>query len=217
MGLSQQKLDKRAEEVKILMIGLDEVGKTTLLNNIELGSVSSSTSSIGFTVETLKYKNVKIISWGAGIRDKIRPLWRHYYEGMKAIILVVDSSDSDRIEFVQYIMRTILSEEELKNCVFAVVANKQDINGGMSEKRIWKILNLTAISQTRPCAIFGTSAINGLGLFDALDWILNTISKTSVDERRDSDDASGNIGQKDCMKTSIFKKPIHTLKDYIIN
>ncbi|KAJ8310128.1 hypothetical protein KUTeg_011993 [Tegillarca granosa] len=118
------------------------------------------------------------------------------------------------MEFVRYIMDTILSEDELKNCVFAVVANKQDIDGAMSETLLWKQLNLIAISKTRPCAIFGTSAMNGTGLFEVLEWILDSISKLSLDEKRDDDK---NIGHKDGVKSSIFKKPLRFLKDNLLN
>jgi small GTP-binding protein len=65
--------------MRILMLGLDAAGKTTILYKFKLGEVVSSVPTIGFNVETVEYKNVKFTVWDVGGQDKIRLLWRHYY------------------------------------------------------------------------------------------------------------------------------------------
>merc|ERR1711967_203752 len=86
------------QEMRILMVGLDAAGKTTILYKLKLGEVVSSVPTIGFNVETLEYKKIKFTVWDVGGQDKIRLLWRHYYQNTQGLIFVVDSNDRDRIE-----------------------------------------------------------------------------------------------------------------------
>lgn len=82
MGLSISKLFETyfgKKEMRILMLGLDAAGKTTILYKLKLGEVVSSVPTIGFNVETVEYKNIKFTVWDVGGQDKIRLLWRHYY------------------------------------------------------------------------------------------------------------------------------------------
>ena len=82
MGLTISKLFDRLfgkKEMRILMLGLDAAGKTTILYKLKLGEVVSSVPTIGFNVETVEYKNIKFTVWDVGGQDKIRQLWRHYY------------------------------------------------------------------------------------------------------------------------------------------
>lgn len=109
--------------MRILMVGLDAAGKTTILYKLKLGEVvttiptigksplptsfnsrfiqlptSFTSRSVGFNVETVEYKNISFTVWDVGGQDKIRPLWRHYFSNTQGLIFVVDSNDRDRIE-----------------------------------------------------------------------------------------------------------------------
>merc|ERR1719178_667237 len=86
------------QEMRILMVGLDAAGKTTILYKLKLGEVVTTIPTIGFNVETVEYKNIKFTVWDVGGQDKIRKLWRNYSQGTEGIIFVIDSSDRDRIE-----------------------------------------------------------------------------------------------------------------------
>ena len=81
-GLIAKLFDKMfgKKEMRILMLGLDAAGKTTILYKLKLGEVVSSVPTIGFNVETLEYKKIKFTVWDVGGQDKIRLLWRHYYQ-----------------------------------------------------------------------------------------------------------------------------------------
>merc|ERR1712076_326698 len=85
-------------EMRILMVGLDAAGKTTILYKLKLGEVVNTIPTIGFNVETVEYKNISFNVWDVGGQDKIRLLWRHYYTNTQGLIYVVDSNDRDRIE-----------------------------------------------------------------------------------------------------------------------
>ena len=129
MGLAISKLFDRffgKKELRILMLGLDAAGKTTILYKLKLGEVVSSVPTIGFNVETLEYKKIKFTVWDVGGQDKIRLLWRHYYQNTQGLIYVVDSSDKDRIELAKEELHRMLGEEELRDAVVLVFANKQD-------------------------------------------------------------------------------------------
>lgn len=68
------------KEMRILMLGLDAAGKTTILYKLKLGQSVTTIPTVGFNVETVTYKNVKFNVWDVGGQDKIRPLWRHYFQ-----------------------------------------------------------------------------------------------------------------------------------------
>ncbi|PVU96435.1 hypothetical protein BB561_001167 [Smittium simulii] len=152
------------QEVRILILGLDGAGKTTILYRLQVGEVVSTIPTIGFNVETLKYKNLKIQG-----QTSIRPYWRCYYANTDAIIFVVDSVDRDRIGISREELNSMLEEEELNDAILLVFANKQDVTGAMTAAEISESLGLTRL-KNRQWAIYRTSAIKGEGLSEGLDW-----------------------------------------------
>ena len=68
------------KEMRILMVGLDAAGKTTILYKLKLGEIVTTIPTIGFNVETVEYENISFTVWDVGGQDKIRPLWRHYFQ-----------------------------------------------------------------------------------------------------------------------------------------
>ena len=70
---------------RILMIGLDNAGKTTVLYKLKLGEVVTTIPTIGFNVETVEYKNVSFTVWDVGGQTKIRPLWQYYFDRQASI------------------------------------------------------------------------------------------------------------------------------------
>ena len=79
-------------------VGLDAAGKTTILYKLKLGEIVTTIPTIGFNVETVEYKNISFTVWDVGGQDKIRPLWRHYFQNTQGLIFVVDSNDRERID-----------------------------------------------------------------------------------------------------------------------
>ena len=113
------------KEVRILMLGLDGAGKTTILYKLKLGDNVTTIPTIGFNVETLEYKNINFTVWDVGGQDKIRRLWRHYYMNTHALIFVVDCNDRDRVDEARQELTQMLHDEEMKDAVLLVFANKQ--------------------------------------------------------------------------------------------
>ena len=166
------------KEMRILMVGLDAAGKTTILYKMKLGEVVNTIPTIGFNVETVEYKNISFNVWDVGGQDKIRLLWRHYYQNTQGLIFVVDSNDRDRIEENREELHKMLAEEELKDAVLLVYANKQDITGAMQPPEMTDRLGLQTI-RGRTWFMQGTCALKGDGLLEGLDWLSKHVTSAS--------------------------------------
>ncbi|KAJ6930179.1 LOW QUALITY PROTEIN: hypothetical protein NC652_013888 [Populus alba x Populus x berolinensis] len=124
MGMAISRLVKllfARKEMRILMVGLDDAGKTTILYKLKLGE-------IGSTLETVEYKNVSFTVWDVGGQDKIRPLWRHYFQNTQGLIFVVDSNDKERVTEARDELHRMLSEvrcivqNNLKQLLFSLTS-----------------------------------------------------------------------------------------------
>lgn len=150
MGLSFTKLLGRLfskKEMRILMVGLDAAGKTTILYKLKLGEIVTTIPTIGFNVETVEYKNISFTVWDVGGQDKIRPLWRHYFQNTQGLIFVVDSNDRDRVGEARDELHRMLNEDELRDAVLLVFANKQDLPNAMNAAEITDKLGLHSLRQ----------------------------------------------------------------------
>lgn len=163
------------KEMRILMVGLDAAGKTTILYKLKLGEIVTTIPTIGFNVETVEYKNVSFTVWDVGGQDKIRPLWRHYFQNTQGLIFVVDSNDKDRISEARDELHRMLSEHELVDATVLVFANKQDLPNAMTVAEITDKLGLHSLRHRR-WYIQATCATSGQGLYEGLDWLSSNIS-----------------------------------------
>jgi len=168
-------------EKRILMVGLDAAGKTTILYKLKLGEVVTTIPTIGFNVETVEYKNISFTVWDVGGQDKIRPLWRHYYQNTQGIIFVVDSNDRERIDdtsgadnSAKEELHRMLAEDELRDAVLLVFANKQDLPNAMSVNEVTEKLGLNQL-RNRKWYIQATCATTGDALYEGLDWLSTTL------------------------------------------
>jgi len=178
MGLTFTKLFSRLfakKEMRILMVGLDAAGKTTILYKLKLGEIVTTIPTIGFNVETVEYKNISFTVWDVGGQDKIRPLWRHYFQNTQGLIFVVDSNDRERVVEARDELHRMLNEDELRDAVLLVFANKQDLPNAMNAAEITDKLGLHSLRQ-RHWYIQSTCATSGEGLYEGLDWLSNNIA-----------------------------------------
>ncbi|VDK47405.1 unnamed protein product [Cylicostephanus goldi] len=180
------------------MVGLDAAGKTTILYKLKLGEIVTTIPTIGafftkvfrskmllvcrFNVETVEYKNISFTVWDVGGQDKIRPLWRHYFQNTQGLIFVtlddvVDSNDRERIEESREELHKMLNEDELRDATLLVFANKQDLPNAMSAAELTDKLGLHNL-RSRQWYIQATCATQGHGLYEGLDWLSNQLSKS---------------------------------------
>jgi len=157
------------------MVGLDAAGKTTILYKLKLGEIVTTIPTIGFNVETVEYKNINFTVWDVGGQDKIRPLWRHYFQNTQGLIFVVDSNDRERITEAHDELNKMLNEDELRDAAVLVFANKQDLPNAMSVAEITDKLGLHTL-RSRKWYIQSTCATSGDGLYEGLDWLSNVLS-----------------------------------------
>jgi len=157
------------------MVGLDAAGKTTILYKLKLGEIVTTIPTIGFNVETVEYKNINFTVWDVGGQDKIRPLWRHYFQNTQGLIYVVDSNDRDRINEASDELAKMLREEELREATVLVFANKQDLPNAMSVSDLTDKLRLHSLTNRR-WFIQSCCATSGDGLYEGLDWLSSTLA-----------------------------------------
>ncbi|KAJ7138381.1 ARF/SAR [Mycena epipterygia] len=179
MGLSVSRLlsglfGKR--EMRILMVGLDAAGKTTILYKLKLGEIVATIPTIGFNVETVEYVNISFNVWDVGGQDKIRPLWRHYFQNTEGIIFVVDSNDRERVSEAREELHKMLNEEDLRDALLLIFANKQDLPNAMNAVEITDSLGLHGLRQ-RNWYIQAACTTSGDGLYEGLEWLSANIKR----------------------------------------
>jgi len=162
--------------VRILMVGLDAAGKTTVLYKLKLGEVVTTIPTIGFNVETVEYKNLCFTVWDVGGQDKIRPLWRHYFTNTQGLIFVVDSNDRERIDEARDELKKMLGEDELRDAKVLIFANKQDLPNALKCGELTERLGLRDL-KSHDWYIQQAVATNGDGLYEGLDWLSKELAK----------------------------------------
>jgi small GTP-binding protein len=178
MGIVFTKIWQRMvskEEMRILMLGLDAAGKTTVLYKLKLGEVVTTIPTVGFNVESVEYKNISFTVWDVGGQDKIRRLWRYYFLGTQGLVFVVDSSDRDRVEDAREELMKVLGEVEMRDAALLVLANKQDLPNAMPAAELTEKLGLQGF-RARRWYIQSTCATSGDGLYEGMDWMSRVLS-----------------------------------------
>jgi signal recognition particle receptor subunit beta len=109
-------------------------------------------------------------------QDLIRPLWRHYFHNAQGLIFVVDSNDVGRIDEARNVLHKLPEEDELRDAIILVYANKQDLPNTIKPQELGNWLKLNSITN-RVWQIQGTCATTGDGLYEGLDWLSGQITK----------------------------------------
>eukprot|EP01083_Nonionella_stella_P288781 982617_1 len=171
--------------MNITMAGLDATGKTTILYNLKSGQIVETIPTIGFNVETVEYKNISFSVWDVGGQIRIRPLWRRCIINTQVLIWVIDSNDRERIDdscgfynSSKEVLHSQLAENELRDAVLLVFANKQDLPNAMSVNEVTERLGLYQLRNRlwhiQSCC---ATTVDAHGLYEGLDWLSNTLKK----------------------------------------
>lgn len=164
------------EEHKVIIVGLDNAGKTTILYQFLMSEVVHTSPTIGSNVEEVVWKNIRFLMWDIGGQESLRSAWNTYYTNTEFLIVVVDSTDRERLAVTKAELYNMLNHEDLKQAGVLIFANKQDIKGSMSVAEISEQLNLTSIKD-HGWHIQACCALTGEGLYQGLEWITNHIRK----------------------------------------
>ena len=154
---------------KIIILGIQNAGKTTILYRLSIGQLVKTTPTIGSNVEEISYNNVKLQAWDLGGQESTRSIWDVYFVNTDAIIYVVDSHDETYDDSKTQFYK-LLKNEALKNAVILIYANKQDLPGAKNVGEIIQIYELDTIKNhiwhIQPC-----SAQTGEGLITGMKWL----------------------------------------------
>ncbi|XP_053446580.1 ADP-ribosylation factor-like protein 3 [Nycticebus coucang] len=158
------------QEVRILLLGLDNAGKTTLLKQLASEDISHIIPTQGFNIKSVQSQGFKLNVWDIGGQRKIRPYWRNYFENTNILICVIDSVDRKRFEETGQELDELLEEEKLSCVSVLIFANKQDLLTAAPASEIAEGLNLHTI-RDRIWQIQSCSALTGEGVQDGMNWV----------------------------------------------
>ncbi|CAL1525915.1 unnamed protein product [Lymnaea stagnalis] len=160
-------------ELRILLLGLDNAGKTTLLKVLASEDITHITPTQGFNIKSVQSKGFKLNVWDIGGQRRIRPYWRNYFENTDLLIYVIDSADRKRFEETGEELTELLEEEKLAGVPVLIFANKQDLLTAARASEIAEGLNLNSI-RDREWQIQACSAVSGEGIKEGVEWMTKT-------------------------------------------
>ena len=159
-------------ESRILMLGLDNAGKTTILKQMAQEDISNIAPTQGFNVKSMVKDNVKLNVWDIGGQKTIREYWSNYFQSADALVYVIDSSDKRRLEESGQELKDLLADEQLPAIPLLIFANKQDIDLAASAEDITEQLTLNTIAD-RTWTIQACSAVENNGLEEGMQWLVD--------------------------------------------
>ena len=172
-----EKLKKSDKDAKILVLGLDNAGKTTLLKFLSSEAPSKiEEPTKGFNVKTIVKDGFKLNVWDIGGQSAIRTYWENYYDRTDALVFVVDSSDDYRLDETTSVFKILLAEPKLAKIPILVFANKQDKNDALQPNEIMEKMDLNSITE-RKWSINACVATTGEGVAEGMKWLVETVSK----------------------------------------
>lgn len=180
MGLLSiiKKTKLKEREMRILMLGLDNAGKTTCVKKFCNQDTSSISPTLGFQITALTFRGYTLNIWDVGGQQSLRAYWRNYFESSDGLIWVVDSNDVGRLHDCKRELHTLLQEERLAGASLLIFLNKQDIPTALPAEEIERILDIDAIRQgKRHVHLSVCSARTGDGLLDGITWIVDDVSR----------------------------------------
>ena len=154
---------------KLIILGIQNAGKTSILYRLSLGQLVQTTPTIGSNVEEISYNNIKLQAWDLGGQESTRSVWDVYFVNTDAIIYVIDSNDKNYEESKNQFFK-ILENETLRNAVILIYANKQDLPDAKKADEIIELYELKKIKEhiwnIQPC-----SAQTGEGIITGMKWL----------------------------------------------
>lgn len=171
-----------SKELKIVMVGLDNAGKTTVLYQLHLGQSITTHPTVGSNVEQVKHGKLTFEVWDLGGQANLRPSWATYYQHTDCVILVVDSTDRGRVGIARKELATLLAHEHLEEVPILVLANKKDLRDAMTASELTTALALTGVKVD--WHMQATCATTGEGLKEGLDWIAQRLQGDKAPPRR---------------------------------
>eukprot|EP00038_Savillea_parva_P017916 m.21881 g.21881 ORF g.21881 m.21881 type:complete len:180 (+) comp3936_c0_seq1:193-732(+) len=162
------------EQHKLIIVGLDNAGKTTILYQFLMNEVVVTHPTIGSNVEEVVINNLHFLMWDVSGQEGLRQSWSMYYAGAKCLVLVVDSTDRERLPIIREELHKMMEHEDLKGAALLVYANKQDAADALSAADISQQLGLAKL-KGRSYHIQACCALTGEGLYPGMEWVTSAL------------------------------------------
>ena len=163
-------------EIRILILGLDYAGKTTLLErtksvyrkskNSVIIPPEKITPTIGLNISTVEISRCMVLFWDVSGQIKMRTIWQHYYADANGLIFVIDSTDMDRLEEARLALESVLEHPHIRKIPLLVLVNKQDLPGALSAADLQQTI-LNFLSPDQIIEINGSTVINNDNQFNS--------------------------------------------------
>eukprot|EP01095_Lingulamoeba_sp_RSL-Kostka_P008581 TRINITY_DN28_c0_g1_i1.p1 TRINITY_DN28_c0_g1~~TRINITY_DN28_c0_g1_i1.p1 ORF type:complete len:203 (+),score=71.65 TRINITY_DN28_c0_g1_i1:41-610(+) len=167
------------QEMELTLVGLQNSGKTTLVNVISEGEFNEDMiPTVGFNMKKVTKGNVTIKLWDIGGQPRFRSMWERYCRGVNAIVYVVDAADPEKFDTARKELLDLLKKPPLEGIPLLVLGNKNDLPEALPEDELIEELGLKDISGREVCC-YSISAKNKVNIDMTLDWLI-THSKDNV-------------------------------------
>lgn len=166
--------ERKPKQISILIIGLNNSGKSTIVNYFKNKDDRKSISvpTIGFNIEHFENQGVSFTAYDMAGIGRYRNLWEHHFKNCNGIVFVIDSSDRMRLVVVKDELDLLLQHQDLRRRRVPVLffANKMDCIDALSSVKIAAGLNLEKI-ENKPWQICSSNALTGEGLQNGVQWL----------------------------------------------
>jgi len=169
------------KKATIILLGLDNAGKTTLLYKLKNNTINSFIPTQRAQVETIELGNITFRAWDLGGHEAVRSLWTEYYVEADGVIFMIDSADNLRFDEAKLVLHDLLNSFSLNNTPFLILGNKSDLSTAIPLDQLISILEIprnqlgSGASLERPMQIFSCSLIEGTGYTEAFKWLSNVL------------------------------------------
>eukprot|EP00697_Spironema_sp_BW2_P013746 gnl/Spiro4/3996_TR1988_c0_g1_i1.p1 gnl/Spiro4/3996_TR1988_c0_g1~~gnl/Spiro4/3996_TR1988_c0_g1_i1.p1 ORF type:complete len:203 (-),score=68.37 gnl/Spiro4/3996_TR1988_c0_g1_i1:203-754(-) len=165
------------QEMELTLIGLQNAGKTTLVNLLASGEFTENQiPTVGFNMKRVTKGKVTIKMWDLGGQDRFRTMWERYCRGVNVIVYVVDSSNRKDIELARKELLDLVCKPALANIPLLVLGNKNDLPDHMADTELIEAMGLRTITQ-REVALFSISAKNQTNIEVVMNWLIKHSTK----------------------------------------
>lgn len=177
-------------EARVLIVGLDCSGKTTIVNSLLGKDMMQVAPTLGFNIDEYRpaASALSISLWDVGGQSTIRTYWRNYFSQTDALIWVIDSTDRRRLDVCRRALSEVLHAERLQGCLVVILCNKQDVSTALSADEIAGLLALDRLCRNRPYRVFPCSARERTGVAEAFDWLVRELEDSLYAFAREGSD-----------------------------